>query len=119
MPDQQLLPRVIIQLNPDGTYQMESYINGQRAVTRLSSFDFQHMIVNELAAKQREIDNAAQRKAERLAKEEKDRHYRVWRNVAAGYGNNPGFGAHFANKVIGPKSAKPKQYLADSEELFT
>lgn len=87
-------PRIIVELQTDGTLIAECYLNGSRLRENLNRgfelFEIKEMLVR--------IDNniksAAERKAEALAEKEKARHGTVWRYVAENHG------VGFANRTV-------------------
>lgn len=103
MSEQKIRPRVIIELQPDGTFVLETYINGARSRYNISPA-FQE-VAHALFEKLKEINNAEERAAARKLKEAEARHKRVWTNVAADHGT------HFANQTVGAlerPNPKPK-----------
>ena len=94
-------PRVIIELQPDGRYAMEYYINGARTRELLDNplergWDFGIQVYGGLSSVAQSRRQEANRKAEREAKVIATRHVRVWHGVA------DSFGKHFAEKTVGP-----------------
>jgi hypothetical protein len=87
-------PRVIIELNSDGTYKLESYVNGSRRQNSLTVggewFEIKEELKELLAVRQA----ADARKAERIAEAEASRHRQVWGSVAHKHGIG------FANRVV-------------------
>lgn len=103
-------PRIIIEMQDDGTLVIESYTNGQRS-REVTYRGFEMVAIREeLDRQRRQIDNAAEEKRLRLEREEAARHRRVWNQTAFGHANNSrGFGIAFANKTIGPIGRTPKE----------
>lgn len=94
-------PRVIIELQPDGSLMVESYVNGSRTKLPLT-FGFEAFEIREaLAHIKRQRAEYAKLQAEKAVAAEKARHGQVWRYVA----ENHGIG--FANRTVnGVKSLK-------------
>ncbi len=94
-------PRLVMEMQDDGTIVAEIYLNGQRQRVALTR-GMEGMQARELLSR---VVNDRQRQAERaLAKreaEELSRHRRVWTHCAEA----PGQGVGFANRVIGPKNS--------------
>lgn len=90
------LPRVIIELQPDGSMILEQYINGARSRDQVWSIEG---IKWALDIQQRSIMAQAERnEAKRLAEIE-SRHNRVYKWTAESHG------VQFANRVINGKSS--------------
>lgn len=107
----QSLPRVIIELQADGTLMVESYVNGMRSKLPLT-FGFEAFEIREaLAHIKRQRAAYAQQQAEKALAAEKARHGQVWRYVA----ENHGIG--FANRTVnGVKSLKRNAKVSQKEK---
>jgi hypothetical protein len=89
-----LLPRVVIEQQPDGSLVMESYINGARH-RELINKGFEAFEIREALAVQASAIIAAQeRKLAQLAEETRNLHNRVWRTTAERHGIG------FANRTV-------------------
>jgi len=110
---EQLKPRIIVELLPDGSYAIERYSNGMRSRETFEYGALQHAVADALADQAKAIANAAERQALAKAKAEAELHRKVWSRSAA----TPGQGVGFANKYIGSMddynpSAKPNPNFA-------
>lgn len=99
---QVIRPRIIVELQPDGTFVLETYTNGARTRTVPFAGDEWYEIKQALRAKQNEINDNEARKIARKAKEDNLRHRKVWKDVAYGTTTTRPYGEHYANKTIGP-----------------
>lgn len=90
----QSLPRVIIELQVDGSLMVESYVNGMRSKLPLN-FGFEAFEIREaLAHIKRQRAEYAKQQIEKAEAAAKARHGQVWRYVAEGHGIG------FANRTV-------------------
>lgn len=101
-------PRVIVELQDDGSIVIESYHQGSRSRDHVAAYFCEVAVMDALRLQKRLLDNAAEAKRLRQEKEEAARHRRVWWGVAAGTGQSRGHGIAFANKTVGVISRTPK-----------
>lgn len=103
-------PRIIVELQDDGSIIIESYHQGSRFRDHVSRYFTGNAVLDALSHQKNLLDNAAEEKRIRQEREEAARHRRVWNNVAFGHSNNSrGFGIAFANKTVGVISRTPKE----------
>jgi hypothetical protein len=94
-------PRVIVELQPDGTLVMEYYTNGQRSRDTLTLGFEAFEIKDQLRNQAQHLATAAERKAAALAEAASRRHNQAWRYVATNHG------IEFANRTVnGVNSSK-------------
>ena len=95
--------RIVLELSADGSdVILECYRNGQRQRLMLTRGQEWWEALDALKLQQRDIDNAAERKAQRKEREALARHRRVWIDAAENHG------AGFAKQVI--RGAVPQGY---------
>lgn len=102
-------PRIILEMQPDGTLIVESYTNGARSRETLYRGFEMVAIMDELNRQKTLIESAAERKAVEQERREAALHRRVWHGVAGGTSTSRGHGVAFANKTVGPLSRTPKE----------
>ena len=100
-PPAQPKPRIIVELQPDGSLVMESYVDGNRKRLELQLGFEAFEIKEELRTIARRNLAQAERKAAAKREMENKRHSQVWRYVAENHG------VGFANRTVnGTKSSK-------------
>ena len=116
-----LKPRLIVELQSDGSLSVETIINGARLQEPLTDGYEITTIRQILGDMRRSIEAEAARKAALREEEENRRHRRVWRNVAYGIDGSRGHGASFADKTVGKmrsaQTLKPDTVLATEDLL--
>lgn len=111
-------PRVIVELQDDGSIVIESYHQGSRSRDHVSRYFAGNALLDALDYQKRLIDNAAEEKRLRQEREEAKRHRRVWTGVAYGTSTSRGHGIAFANKTVGRISRTPKEPTVPSDAIL-
>lgn len=97
-------PRVVVEQQPDGTFVVESYINGARHREPCDAgHDLLYVLRTEIDRQTRLIADKAEAAQLRKERAEDALHRKVWRIAAA----TPGQGKQFANRTIGPLNTSP------------
>lgn len=91
-------PRIVIEQNDDGTWDIISFINGAQVRERIQVFQMEYQVRDALAEQANRHRNLAERAQRRAQDEAAKLHRKVWQISAA----TPGQGTAFANRVIGP-----------------
>ena len=103
-----LKPRLIVEMQPDGSLSVETIINGARLQEPLTD-GYEIVTIRQiLGDMRRAIEAEAARKTALREAEENARHRKVWRNVAYGIDGSRGHGSAFADKTVGKISATQK-----------
>jgi hypothetical protein len=99
MADQEIpKPRIILELQEDGSYSIISFINGAQVRETIQPGLLEFQVRDALAQQANRHRNAAERKLRADAAKADQLHRKVWSVSAASRGQ----GEAFANRVIGP-----------------
>jgi len=114
-----IVGRVIVELSAEGQIYMERYINGQRQRSLLDRGNEWWEILDALSDQRRRLQADLAAKAERLAKETRMRHNRVWTDAAKKFGSGfaatrikgdvpPGYGRYMLPEAEAKAKPEPK-----------
>ena len=103
-------PRVIVEMNANGSLSLRSWSNGQESVIPLNRGQEYWEILDALKRQQREIDRKKEEHLQKQSNAEAALHRRVWQNTAEMHG------VAFANRTIGAKNIKPFGYYLERQE---
>lgn len=108
-------PRIVLELQPDGSYTIISFVNGSQVSEAIQPGGLIHQVRDALQEQRNRHTNAAARAA-RLAAERADKlHKQVWQISAA----TPGQGVAFANRVIGPIPVNKRENPSAKNNILT